>query len=50
MEKVLFDKNHVKVTVCDKYSSSSKYRIAWATANETYRIEYPAVCGDVKKG
>jgi hypothetical protein len=109
MEKILFDKNHVKVTVGDKFSSSSKYRIGWATnhttmypegmtitevkekyehiikesplgfyyeayekvpyevktkvgiqaifhnvwitlANETYRIEYPAVCGDVKIG
>jgi hypothetical protein len=109
MEKVLFDKNHIKVTVEDKYSSSSKYRIAWVTVNgsiypegmtiteiankseyvikesplgfyyeayelvpyerktkvrvntvfhsvyvtlvnETYRIEYPAVCGDVKIG
>jgi hypothetical protein len=109
MKKVLFDKNHIKVTVEDKYSSSSKYRIAWASGNgsiypegmtiteiahkseyvikesplgfyyeayesvpyeretkvgvktvfhsvhvtlvnETYRIEYPAVCGDVKIG
>ena len=109
MEKTLFDKNHIKVTVGDKLSSSSKYRIAWSTANgsiypegmtiteiankseyvikesplgfyyeayelvpyeretkvgvntvfhsiyvtlvnETYRIEYPAVCGDVKIG
>ena len=109
MERVLFDKNHVKVTVGSKLSSSSKYRIAWATnhttmypegmtitktimkseyvikesplgfyyeayesvpheeetkvgikaifhiicitlVNETYRIEYPAVCGDVKIG
>lgn len=109
MEKILFDKNHVKVTVGDKFTSISKYRIGWATssssiypegmtiteiakkseyvikesplgfyyevyelvpyeketkvgvktifhhvcitlANETYRIEYPAVCGDVKIG
>ena len=109
MENILFDKNHVKVTVEDNHSSSSKYRIGWATSrgsiypegmtitetskkseyvikesplgfyyevyelvpyqkevkvgvktvfhsvyvtlvNETYRIEYPAVCGDVKIG
>lgn len=109
MENILFDKNHVKVTVEDNHSSSSKYRIGWVTSrgsiypegmtitetskkseyvikesplgfyyevyelvpyqkevkvgvktvfhsvyvtlvNETYRIEYPAVCGDVKIG
>ena len=109
MENILFDKNHVKVTVEDNHSSSSKYRIGWVTSrgsiypegmtitetskkseyvikesplgfyyevyelvpyqkevkvgvktvfhsvyvtlvNNTYRIEYPAVCGDVKIG
>lgn len=109
MENILFDKNHVKVTVENNHSSSSKYRIGWITSrgsiypegmtitetskkseyvikesplgfyyeayelvpyqkevkvgvntvfnhiyitlvNNTYRVEYPAVCGDVKIG
>lgn len=32
MEKILFDKNHIKVTSCDlKYKSQEKWRINWVT-------------------
>lgn len=35
MEKTLFDKNHINVTLGNKYSKDSNYRVSWMTNHTT---------------